>query len=221
MMEKPEAKAPGFLFTHFLKGAAHEASARGVSKHNSAYFVRGSFWICPNRKYYAQMALAFFIAFTTYGTWLHGTSKGSGSVDPTHNQFGEDFIEPDSLREQFSRTRMDQPAYVLNEDERRVVLNALVQLAREKDWHLHAAHVRTNHVHLVISADRDPGRLMSDLKARATRDLARSGFGDSSRRRWTRHGSTQHLFDESTIDEKVHYTLHMQGKPMAYYDGTK
>jgi hypothetical protein len=28
--------------------------------------------------------LAYFITFTTYGTWLHG--NGAGSVDPAHNQ---------------------------------------------------------------------------------------------------------------------------------------
>jgi hypothetical protein len=27
------------------------------------------------------MPLAYFITFTTYGTWLHGTAKGNGSVD--------------------------------------------------------------------------------------------------------------------------------------------
>ena len=33
------------------------------------------------------MALAYFITFTTYGTWLPGSVKGKGSVDREHNQF--------------------------------------------------------------------------------------------------------------------------------------
>ena len=34
------------------------------------------------------MALAYFITFSTYGSWLHGTKKGMGSVDREHNEYG-------------------------------------------------------------------------------------------------------------------------------------
>ena len=88
----------------------------------------------------------------------------------------------------------------------------MVQLARDRGWNLLAAHVRSNHVHVVIAAERDPGRLMSELKARASRDLTRAGFDDAARRRWTRHGSTQHLFREEEVEAKIHYTLDEQGE---------
>jgi REP element-mobilizing transposase RayT len=94
----------------------------------------------------------------------------------------------------------------------------MVELARDRGWRLWAAHVRTNHVHVVVSADRDPGRIMSDLKARASRDLTRAGFDDANRRRWTRHGSTRHLFREEDVEEKIRYTLDEQGERMAWYE---
>jgi hypothetical protein len=55
--------------------------------------------------------------------------------------------------------------------------------------------VRSNHVHVVVAVDRDPGRVMSDIKAHASRALTRAGFDDATRKRWTRHGSMLHLFD--------------------------
>jgi hypothetical protein len=129
------------------------------------------------------MALAYFITFTTYGTWLHGSSKGKGSVDAEHNEFGTPFVEPDADREQQAREAMVQPAYVMGAAEREIVCKAIVELAKERGWNLLAAHVRSNHVHVVVSADRDPARLMSDLKGRASRDLTLAGFDNVERRR--------------------------------------
>jgi REP element-mobilizing transposase RayT len=165
------------------------------------------------------MALAYFITFTTYGTWLHGSSKGKGSVDSEHNEFATAFIEPDAERELEAREAMVQPPYVMGPAERELVCKAIVELARERGWLLLAVHVRTNHVHVVISADRDPGRLMSDLKARASRNLTRAGFDSAERRRWTRHGSTLHLFREVDVEMRIRYTLDGQGERMACYDG--
>lgn len=163
------------------------------------------------------MALAYFITFSTYGTWLHGTAKGSGSVDRRHNVYGTPFIPPDEGREERAARRMTGPPYVLGETARTIVRDAIVALCREKNWTLLALHVRTNHVHVVLSAEREPGRLMSDLKARASRELNRSGT-DANEKRWTRHGSTRHLFDDTAVAAAVAYTLDEQGSPMALYD---
>lgn len=185
--------------------------ARSKRDDNPAYCVRGSVE--------QLMPLAYFITFSTYGTWLHGSSKGKGSVDAEHNVFGTPFIEPDTQREQQAREVMVQPVYVMGRAEREVVCKAIVQLAKERGWNLWAVHVRSNHVHVVISADRDPGRVMSDLKGRASRDLTLAGFDNAERRRWTRHGSTLHLFREEDVEAKIRYTLDEQGERMAWYDG--
>ncbi len=161
------------------------------------------------------MALAYFITFTTYGTRLHGSAKGS--VDDEHNVYGTPFLEADSESEQRSRQAMKQPAYVMSAAERDIVCRAMVALAAERGWELLAAHMRSNHVHVVVRAERDPERLMSDLKGRASRDLTRAGFDDAERRRWTRHGSTRHLFREEQVEDAIHYALDEQGERMAWY----
>jgi hypothetical protein len=58
---------------------------------------------------------------------------------------------------------------------------------------------------------------MSDLKARASRDLSYAGFDTVERRRWTRHGSTRHLFEEEHIEAAIRYALDEQGERMAWY----
>lgn len=145
--------------------------------------------------------------------------KAAGSVDLDHNRYGEPFVAPDPQRVEQARALMTQQPYLLDDSRREVVRDAIVALCQEKRWALLAAHVRSNHVHVVVAADRDPGRLMSDLKARASRDLTRAGFESSACKRWTRHGSTLHLFDAASVAQKMHYTLYKQGKPMAIYKG--
>lgn len=176
------------------------------------------------------MPLAYFITFTTYGTQLHGAGKGSGSVDRQHNEFGAPFVPPDDDREARAADCMTGPPYVMSEEARRVVRNAILGLCEEKGWRLLALHVRTSHVHVVVFAERAPGRLMSDLKARASRDLNRAEGaahgaahtkGETAAatfKRWTRHGSTRYLFDEHSVAAAVAYTLDGQGAPMAVYD---
>ena len=161
------------------------------------------------------MALAYLITFTTYGARLHGSAKGS--VDDEHNVYGTPFIETDSERERRSKKTMTDLAYTMTPAEREIVRYAIVDLATERHWLLLAVHVRSNHVHIVVSAEREPERIMSDLKARASRDLSVAGFDNSARRRWTRHGSTRHLFDEEHIEAAIRYALDEQGERMAWY----
>ena len=162
------------------------------------------------------MALAYFITFTTYGTWLHGSEKGS--VDREHNAYGGPLVAPDEHRERAMKEAMVQPPYVLGATEREVVCRAIVALCAERGWALLAVHVRSNHVHVVVSAERDPERIMSDMKGRASRDLTRAGFDSTERKRWTRHGSTKHLFREDEVADKIDYTLNRQGVRMAVYE---
>ncbi len=112
---------------------------------------------------------------------------------------------------------MAQPPYKLDASARDVVCQAVVALSEERGWNLLAVHVRSNHVHVVIQTEREPGRIMSDLKARASRDLTRAGYETADRLRWTRHGSTKHLFHEDEVAAKIRYTLDEQGPRMAWY----
>jgi REP element-mobilizing transposase RayT len=161
------------------------------------------------------MAPAYLITSTTYGARLHGSAKGS--VDDEHNVYGTPLVQTNLQRERRSQKTMSDTAYTMSPVEREIVRDAIVSLAAERQWLLLAVHVRSNHVHVVVSAQREPERIMSELKARASRDLSLAGFDNAKRRRWTRHGSTRHLFEEEHVEAAIRYALEEQGERMAWY----
>jgi len=161
--------------------------------------------------------LAYFITFTTYGTWLHG--RNPGSVDRGHNVPGTAFVPADADLESARRQAMRQDPYLLDEPQRAVVLRTIREVTAHRGWKLWAAHVRSNHVHVVVTADCRPEKVMTDLKAWASRRL-REAFAESADRdRWTQHGSTRYLNTEEALAAAIAYVVDEQGETMACFDG--
>ncbi len=162
--------------------------------------------------------LTYFITFTCYGTWLHG--QDPGSVDRQHNQPGTPFLPPDPSARQNQHNRLEQPSYHLDAPRRRLVLQAVRQVCQHRQWTLLAAHVRTNHVHVIVGAEATPERVLNDFKAYASRAQNGAGLDARDRKRWTRHGSTRYLKKRPELEAKIHYVLYEQGEPLEVYDGT-
>src|SRR5713226_9177732 len=95
----------------------------------------------------------YLITFVCYGTWLPGQS---GAVPRTQNAFGARLSEADAGQEQRARSGMSQKPYVLDARRRQLVLSCLQEVCSCRGWTLLAAHVRTNHVHLVTTATCKP-----------------------------------------------------------------
>ena len=160
--------------------------------------------------------LAYFITFTTYGTWLHG--REPGSVDREHNIPGTPILPPDQDLAREMRSAMRQEAYMLDELQRAVLLRTIKEVAAYRKWKLWAAHVRTNHVHVVITAECKPEKVMIDLKAWCSRRLREARSESADRDRWTQHGSTRYLNDEESFNAAVKYVIDDQGAPMELLD---
>jgi REP element-mobilizing transposase RayT len=152
------------------------------------------------------------ISWTCYGQWHHGDARGS--VDPEHNVVGTPWLPPDPAVESSEREQMAQPAYTMDAARRRVVLAAIREVCAFRGWTLHAVHVRALHVHVVVSGAQTPERMMNDFKAYASRALNKAGFDGADRKRWTRHGSTRYINDESHLAAAINYVLNKQGEPM-------
>jgi hypothetical protein len=91
--------------------------------------------------------LAWYLTWTTYGTWLHGDARGS-------NINGQ-VLPPDPSLEASMRAQMTEDPVYLSDAQRVIVDNLLVAECRAQGWLLHARNVRTNHVHIVLSALRE------------------------------------------------------------------
>jgi adenine-specific DNA methylase len=101
------------------------------------------------------------------------------------------------------------------------VLNAIREVCEYRGWELLAAHVRTTHVHVVVTSTETPERVMNDFKGYASRRLNEAGFENAERKRWTRHGSTPYLWKPRDVEAAVHYVVHEQGEPMAVFDRSR
>jgi REP element-mobilizing transposase RayT len=161
--------------------------------------------------------MRYFITFACYGAHLHGDE--SGSVDRHHNLFGGRLLEADPQRAATEGRSMNHPPYELDGDSRAVVLQVLKEVCRHRGWNLLAAHVRSNHVHIVAEAEVPPEKVMNDLKAYASRALNQLSREESGRRRWARHGSTRWLWKDQDVREAIRYVVEEQGEPMAVFVG--
>ena len=159
--------------------------------------------------------MTYLITFACYGAHLHGDE--TGSVDRMHNQPGSRAIAADRGRVNLERRLMDQSPYVMDQARRDAVLASLLERSLQRGWNLLAAHVRANHVHVVIVADVVPERILNDLKAYASRVLNRLSLDAPDRKRWARHGSTRWLAEAESVVAAIQYVIEKQGEPMAVY----
>jgi len=163
--------------------------------------------------------LAYFLTFSTYGTWLHG--RDQGSVDRENNGYGAPFLTSDADRERLARESMQHDVYMLDEKRRFVVLETIKEVAHHRNWQLRAVHVRTNHVHVIVVADDSIEKIINDFKAWCSRRLKEALNESAALKRWTQHGSTRYLWNEDQLSEKIDYVLNQQGPPLALFDGSK
>ena len=113
---------------------------------------------------------------------------------------------------------MDQASYELERNRRSAVLAALQEACWHRGWRLLAAHVRTNHVHVVVEAEARPEKVMNDFKSYASRSLNRLGLDEGDRKRWARHGSTRWLWKSEDVLAAIRYVVAEQGDPMAAFE---
>jgi REP element-mobilizing transposase RayT len=98
------------------------------------------------------------------------------------------------------------------------VLKTLQEVCSCRGWTLLAAHVRTNHVHVVTTADCKPEQVMTAMKAYSSRALNEHGQDGPRRRRWARHGSTRYLWTKNAVEAAIQYVVCEQGEAMAVFE---
>jgi REP element-mobilizing transposase RayT len=160
--------------------------------------------------------LAYLLTFTCYGTHLPGHAKGS--VHKRQNAFGTPILPPNRNRLLGNKRQLKQPPYYLGHSEqRRLVMEAIRENCRFRDWGLIAAHVRSNHLHGVVQAGVPPEEIIETWKAYASRRLNQANWDYPGRRRWTVGGSRRYLWYPWEVGAAVRYVIEEQGEPMEVY----
>jgi REP element-mobilizing transposase RayT len=128
---------------------------------------------------------------------------------------GTQLLSPEKNLEDYQKRSMKNPSVFLDSRQRKIVLETIIEHCKVKNWKLWAVHVRSSHVHMIISANIAVEKIMTDIKAWATRKLRENGFNMS--RVWTKHGSTRYLGTHEILQQKIRYVICEQGKMMEYY----
>jgi len=85
---------------------------------------------------------------------------------------------------------------------------AIRRLCVGKGWGVEGLAVRSNHVHIVVTApDAAPGKVMGVLKVGGTRALNALAGGRTRRRWWTKDGSKRILNSEESFRSAVRYVM--------------
>ena len=150
--------------------------------------------------------LAYFLTWTTYGTWLPGDDRGWVLK-------GKGFQLPNPVRKKGSEERMTESTSTLDEEQREVVEKTITDHCKVRGWELHALNCRTNHVHVVVSANRKPEDVQDQFKAWCTRKLKELQQARNEKHRehwWTERVSQRYIGDEESLEAAVRYVLEGQ-----------
>jgi REP element-mobilizing transposase RayT len=142
--------------------------------------------------------IAYFMTWPTYGTWLPGDERG-------WVKYRAGWQLPDPIREREAMALMTEDACILTGDQRQIVEDQIAETCAHRGWTLHAVNCRSNHMHVVVTADvGDPKRIRIDLKAWATRALKKKV--DSGRESWwAERGSIRYVNSDDDLEAAILY----------------
>lgn len=146
--------------------------------------------------------LAYFLTWTTYGTWLPGDQRGW--FDHSGQWSGAD-----EHRRMMASLSMTENACKLDRDQRILVEATIARHCQVRGWKLHAVNCRTNHVHVVVTAPGyHPDTVRDQFKSWCT-----SGLKEHQRKRhpgsvvrtkwWTERGSQRWINDEEGLNNLI------------------
>ncbi len=96
-----------------------------------------------NREFNSDEPIAYFITWTTYGTWLSGDQRGSWHRGQ--------YQSPNELFRQMAAAEMKETAFTLSQEDRAIVEETVPTHCEIRSWKLHTVHARSNHVHVVVT----------------------------------------------------------------------
>ena len=160
--------------------------------------------------------LAFFLTWTTYGSWLPGDPRG-WVAKPGR------FMAASAGRESEAGERMHETESALDPVQRALVEKTVTDHCQHRGWYLHAVNCRTQHVHVVVTApDRDPQDVLDQFKAWCTRRLKEQAMATGDTRGtalpvrskwWTEGGSKRRIFNEEGLAAAIQYVVEDQDRP--------
>jgi len=155
-------------------------------------------------------ARAYLITWATYGSHLHGDSRGS--IHHATERRGASAVPESEGLANAERDLIRGEPVSLNDRQRPVVRDTILEVCEHRGWRALAINVRAEHVHVVVEAADEPETVMNAFKSYATRRLREAGLAGADERLWARHGSTRYLNEPSSVAAARHYVVEEQGE---------
>ncbi len=156
-----------------------------------------------------EFPLAYLITFRTYGTWLHGDERGS--IDRYHNRYSGERVPANSVMQKQHQAKLKSEPVLLDAKQRPIIEAAIREVCDHRRWQVLAINVRTNHVHIVVSAIEVPEKVMKDFKAYSTRGLKTAALWHFNHSPWVDGGSKRYLWSEVSVANACDYVANGQG----------
>ena len=160
---------------------------------------------------------AYFLTFTCHGVRLHGDPDGS--VDRFHNSYGSSLVGPHRRLHGLDAGSNEHRAVFPDRPRRGCVLQAILETCVLHGWLPWTVHVRTTHVHAVISAPQPAKALRRAVKTLCHEGPAPRRFRcnptpqvDPQRKHWV------HLWNRpDRLEAAVIYVAAEQGQPLELF----
>ena len=163
-----------------------------------------------NKQFNTDDPIAYFITWTTYGTWLPGDERG-------WNRRGDhESLAPNRFLSEFNASRMKETEFVLNHGDQEIVADTITKHCEIRKWELHAMSVRSNHVHVVVTTPEcTPETVRDQLKAWCSRLLKRNH--PDRTRFWTEGASCRWINTNDDLESAMEYVLEAQDRKGVEY----
>lgn len=155
--------------------------------------------------------LAYHITWTTYGTWLPGDIRGWVKRKTPGVQ------SPDDERQRLANLALAEEPVTLSLRQRTIVEQTIRNHCSRCQWTIHALNARSNHIHVVLTADRGADEVMKQLKAWCSRKLSDEARLHeqvalrAGRRHWFTEGGDKRIIDnEDYLNNAIHYVRDLQ-----------
>ena len=157
-----------------------------------------------------EFPLGYLITIRTYGTWLHGDERGS--VDRHgKNIYGTSRISQNDNLQNLMNKEMRAEPFILNREQIIIVDAEIREVCIRRNYLLRALNVRTNHLHAVVSARKEPELIANAFKSNATRSLRENNLVSAETNVWSRGRSRRYLWRPHHLARAIDYTLNRQG----------
>ena len=146
--------------------------------------------------------LAYHITFGTYGARLHGDPRGT--VDRRQSAHGQPIVDCSEGRQRMEARQLKHQPVLHTAEQRAYAQDAIKQVCLQGEWELIQTACGSDHVHVLLSSDRDPKAIRRWLKRWLGQAMSARWPLSEGQSWWAKGGSAKYVWDQEylcSVDE--------------------